>query len=489
MSLDSDSQLAGEEAQIEEPKPQFDLTVSVDNMLAFLRVKPANADQVVTYDEVVDYLTQKGITYGICEDDIRDFCETRKFYTELLCAKGDLPVDGEDGSITYNFSTNTDFRPKERADGTVDFRDLDMVKNIAKGEELCRITPPVPGKDGTDVFNRTVPFKPGRSPLLPGGINTAVSEDGLALIAEVDGCINFTSSRIDVSEVFIVRGDVNSASGNINSIGSIIVQGDVREGFSVKAGKDISIHGMTEGAIIEAGGNITISNGMNGMGKGSLKAGGNIVGKYFENSILTAKGDIYADVLMNCRATAGGSIILKGNKASLIGGKYEAGQKIVAHNIGTGTSKATKVSIQSPKLNDLLVIGSEEESMEALEQQLTNAKNDLEDFQSKFADLRAQIRADNQMEPEKQSQMIKAAIIKKAKMADEVQNIKDKLKIAGEKKNSLSEFKIVGSSVVYIGTKMSIGPFNLTLMNDYSNMKFYANADEIVFSPVLPSDF
>ncbi len=78
-------------------------------------------------------------------------------------------------------------------------------------------------------------------------------------------------------------------------------------------------------------------------------------------------------------------MLLKGNKASLIGGKYEAGQKIVAHNIGTGTSMTTRLSIQSTKLNDLLTVGSEEESMEALEHQLTNAKNALKDFQSKFA--------------------------------------------------------------------------------------------------------
>jgi uncharacterized protein len=93
-----------------------------------------------------------------------------------------------------------------------------------------------------------------------------------------------------------------------------------------------------------------------------------------KNAILEAEGDIYADVLMTCRAKAGGSIILKGRKASLIGGKYEAGQKIVARNIGTGTSGKTAVSIQSSALNDFLTVNSEQESKEALEQQLTNAE-------------------------------------------------------------------------------------------------------------------
>lgn len=108
---------------------------------------------------------------------------------------------------------------------------------------------------------------------MPSGTNTVISEDKLSLLAAVDGCIENLHSRINVNDVFIVRGNVDSASGNVNANGSVIVQGDVMEGFSVKAGQDISVRGMVEGAILEAKGTISLSNGMNGMGRGTLKAG------------------------------------------------------------------------------------------------------------------------------------------------------------------------------------------------------------------------
>lgn len=466
----------------EEQPPQFDVRVSTDNMAAYLRIKPAYSGQTVTFEDVIGFLTQQGITYGICEKEVRSFCQDGRFYSEVICAKGIRPVDGTDGFIEYFFNTNTEYKPKEREDGTIDFRDLEMVKNIKKDAVLCKITPPEPGTDGTDVFGHVVPFVAGRFPVLPTGTNTVVSEDGLSLIAGVDGCIEYKKSVINVSDVFYVRGDVDSASGNINAIGSVVVQGDVREGFSVKAGKDISIRGMAEGALIEAQGTISISNGMNGMGKGTLKAGGNIVGKYFENAIIISENDIYADILMNCRATAQGSIILKGRKASLIGGSYQAGQKIIVKSIGTSAYTATAVTIQSKQLDDKLTIGKEENNAEQLEQKRLQAQNELEDFQKKFADLASSNNSG------RENLLIKAAIMKKVQLGEAVKAIEAKIQNLKETTNELSDYKIVGSSIVYTGTKMTIGPFNININNDYSNTKFYAGPEGIVFAPVLPSD-
>lgn len=466
----------------EEQPPQFDVRVSTDNMAAYLRIKPAYSGQTVTFEDVIGFLTQQGITYGICEKEVRSFCQDGRFYSEVICAKGIRPVDGTDGFIEYFFNTNTEYKPKEREDGTIDFRDLEMVKNIKKDAVLCKITPPEPGTDGTDVFGHVVPFVAGRFPVLPTGTNTIVSEDGLSLIAGVDGCIEYKKSVINVSDVFYVRGDVDSASGNINAIGSVVVQGDVREGFSVKAGKDISIRGMAEGALIEAQGTISISNGMNGMGKGTLKAGGNIVGKYFENAIIISENDIYADILMNCRATAQGSIILKGRKASLIGGSYQAGQKIIVKSIGTSAYTATAVTIQSKQLDDKLTIGKEENNAEQLEQKRLQAQNELEDFQKKFAGLASSNNAG------RENLLIKAAIMKKVQLGEAVKAIEAKIQNLKETTNELSDYKIVGSSIVYTGTKMTIGPFNININNDYSNTKFYAGPEGIVMAPVLPSD-
>jgi len=472
----------------QEPKPQFTLQISADSMTAYLRIKPAYVGQKISTETVVNFLKENGVIYGICEEAIGVFCEEEKFYNELACAKGLPYVDGKDGWIEYKFNTETGLKPKDRGDGTVDFRDLGLVKNISKGEILCQIIQPEIGTDGIDVYQRKIPFKPGRLPLLPGGINTVVSEDKLSLLANVDGCIEYSKSGINVNDVFIVHGNVDSASGNISAIGSVVVQGDVREGFSVKSEHDISIHGMAEGATIEAKGTISIANGMNGMGRGVLKAGGNIVGKYFENATLEADHDIYADVLMNCRATAGASIVLRGRKASLVGGSYQVGKRIYAKNIGTMSNTVTRVSIASEALSSLLAVDQESGDIQNLYNKLMEAQNELKSYQEEFALLTKQISLNGQRHSEAGNKTIKMAIIKKGRLAGAVNEIKKQINEEKKKADCLIDFNITGLGIVYPGTKMTIGPFTMNIQNENSSMKFYADQEHIVTGLVLPSD-
>jgi uncharacterized protein (DUF342 family) len=457
-------------------------------MTAYLRVKPAYSGQKITPEQICDYLKENGVVYGLCDDAIRLFCSEQRFYMELVCAQGTPKVDGVDGRIDYNFNTDKGLRPREREDGTVDFRDLGLVKNISKGETLCSIIPPEPGKDGTDVYGNTVPFQQGKFPSLPLGNNTVVSDDQLSLLADVDGCIEYINGIVNVNDVFTVRGDVDSASGNISAIGSVIIQGDVREGFFVKSEKDIYIRGMAEGATIEAKGNISISNGMNGMGRGSLTAGGDIVGRYFENVRMVAGQNICADVLMNSQAKAGGSIILKGRKASLISGIYEVGNRIFVKNIGTSGNIATRVSIQSQAVSSFLSVEQDSKNVEELNARLAEAENKLNEYQEKFSELTKQISQSGQKNSEQGNRLVKMAILKKGKLTDEINQIKKQIKEAQERNQSLMEFSVVGLGIIYPGTKITIGPFTMNVQNEYSNMRFYADQERIVFGPVLPSD-
>lgn len=471
----------------EEKKPEFSLQISMDNMTAYLRIKLAFSGQKVSYDDIYEFLKQNNVTYGLCEDAIHSFCDEGRFYSELICAKGIPAVDGTDGWITYHFDTNKKLMPKEREDGTVDFRDLGLVKNISKGDALCTITPPEPGKDGMDIFGHVIPFRPGKLPTLPFGVNTVASSDKLSLLAEVDGCIEYLNSQINVNDVFIVRGNVDSASGNVTANGSVIVQGDVREGFFVKSGQDISVRGMVEGATLEAKGSISLSRGMNGMGRGTLKAGGNIVGKYFENANLISENDIYADVLLNCRAAAGGSVILKGQKASLIGGSCQVGQRILVKNIGTPGSTATRVSIVSKALSSLLV-ADHENNLETLNHKLAEAQKALDEFTEQYTALTQQIPLNGQPGMERANLLLKASIMKKGQLNEAVQTIKKQISNLQQKTSNLIDFNIIGLGIVYPGTKMSIGPHTTNIQNEYSNTKFYADQERIVSGPVLPSD-
>lgn len=473
----------------EERKPEFLLRISVDGMLAYLKIKPAYSGQNIRYDDAAGFLKQQGIVYGLQEDALRAFCEKKEFYSEVLCAKGQHPEDGKDGSIAYYFDTGRELRPKEREDGTVDFRDLDLVKNVKKGELLCTVVPPEPGTDGTDIYGKAVPFRAGKMPALPVGSNTAVSKDGLSLLSAADGCIEFLKSSINVNEVFLVRGDVDNSSGNLNVNGSVVIQGDVRDGFSVKAGKDISVHGMVEGALLEAGGSIELSRGMNGVGRGTLKAAGNITGKYFENAILVAGRDIYADTMMNCHACAQGAIVLQGHKASLLGGEYQAGLRIVGKNIGTAGGATTKIAIQSERLSSALSVDNDSDRLTAAGQKLAQAEQELSEYREHYSAHSSQIAAITRVSPERGKLMLKASIVTKNRLTEAVEQLKQQIQKLEAQKAGLADFCIIGHGIVYAGTKLTIGPFSANLQNDYSNTKFHANQNQIVAGPVLPSDF
>lgn len=467
-----------------EPAPEIELNVSTDRMTVYLRVKPAFPGQTVPGGFILDFLTKKGIVYGVLKDDIESFCTQKKYYAELVCARGLEPVDEEDARMEYRFRTDAETMPKQKEDGTVDFRELGLVQNVSKGDVLCRIVMPEKGRDGVDIYNHRVFYKRGRMPAFPSGSNTVISDDRLTLTAAIDGCIEYKKSVLNVNSLFVIRGDVDSASGNIDFRGSVTVQGDVREGFSVKAGGDIIVRGMVEGANMEAGGSITISNGMKGMGRGRLRAGGNITAKYFENVSMECGGDVYADVVMNSRVAAVGSVVLRGRQALLIGGKVKAGRQVYANSIGTDSSVRTEVMIESDRLQALLL--EEGESLSSLQTELNYARREEGSLRDQISEYTRALAAKKDME--RIQILLKSAIMQKSKNAETVSVLDRKIREARERQESYMSFRVVGVRTVFSGTKITIGSFTQLLNNDYSYIKFYSDRENLKNGPLLPSD-
>ncbi len=464
-------------------KPLFDLTVTADAMKALLRVTPAFPGQTIPYDDIVGFLQEKGITYGIDKEAIREFCQKGDTEKELICAKGRKPVNEEVPEIKYHFNTEREIKPEEKEDGSVDFRSLGLIQSVKKGDVLCSITPPSNGREGINVFSQAVPFTKARIPDFPGGSNTVVSEDHLTQSAMVDGCIDYRKNKLNVNEVLTVAKDVDNSSGNIDFSGTVIVNGDVRESFTVKAGKDIFVKGMVESARLEAGGDIKISNGMNGMGKGSLTAGGNVTGRYFENVFIACGGNVYADVLMHSHVIAEGSILMKGKTALMIGGSYEAGRLVCANTIGSSNRIKTSVSIASKKLNQML---AGESGPDTAKQRLSLALKEREEISLAVNEL-AQAVSKNSRDM-RMVLKLKAAVEKKNQMDYLVGQLEASLNEMQEGQEALADYKIIGLKTIYAETKISIGQFTQTLTYDYSNTKFYADMGHLVIAPVLPSD-
>lgn len=468
-------------------KPEMQLSVSSNRLEATIRVKPAFEGQTVSFEEIRAFLKENGIVYGILESIIRDFCENKKYFLDLVCARGLPPVDEKSGKLEYLFPREQSFMPAEREDGTVDYRNLGIVQNVKKGDALCRIIPPEPGENGTDVYGNPMEYRRGKIPSFPQGKNTAVSEDGLTLFADSDGCIEYKNANLSISEVFIVRGDVDSSSGNIDFLGTVIVQGDVLEGFSIKAGKDINVRGMVEGAMLEAGGNIAISYGMNGMSRGKLTAKGSVSAQYIENTTVECAGDVRADVIFNSMIKAGSSILARGRKGLLAGGRFQAGRSITANTIGSGGAR-TEVLIVSGVLEGLLT-GREGESLVSVRAELAEEEKNFQTLCSQTETISLFLRKDPHSL--KARRLLKSVDTQKELAESRIGYLKTKISAMGVADQSglaILDFKIVALRVAYAGTKVTIGSFTENLSSDYSATKFYADREHIVSSPVQPVD-
>lgn len=482
---------AGDQTTEESSEPPIlDLKVSSNGMRAVLEVTLHSLNQKVTPEEILAFLEKNKICYGILEEEIREYCRQANFSQSLVCAVGKQVLDENDGRIEYHFETDKVLRPIQRKDGSLDYRELGLVKNISKGDSLCALIMPKPGSDGMDVYGKVVPYRKGTVPALPVGVNTQLSEDGQTLISTVDGTIEILPNAINVNEIFIVKGDVGRDSGNVSAKCSVLIQGDVKSGFSVSAGGDITVRGIVEHANLEAGGNIVISQGMNGGGRGRLKAGGNISGKFFENAILDAQHEIYASIIMSSSVRAGGSLILNKDIATLAGGECTVGCGVYAKNIGNPSGSVTKVRIESRELNSLLTETSKKlKNPEVLLHELDNARREMREFEDQFERLHQQFLQQHPEDDGSQFEQVnKAAEKKRIQFSKKIEELEEQHQLSEASLNSFLSFSIIAKGMAYPGTKIEIAGYTYNVVKETSCAKFYLSYGKIEWRPATPAD-
>lgn len=470
--------------KIEYPPADIKVRVSTDGMKAYAMVKLSNDHQPFTFEEFMQVIESSNIKHGVHTAKIKEFCERRLFYNEITLASGTQPIVGDDASIKYFFKIGNGVNLIEDEAGKVDYRELNAIQSVGEGSVLCTLTRETEGIPGIDVFGEPIPPKPGKGLELKFGENTKLSDDELSVVSTTSGCVDYKNGVVSITDLYTVRGDVNSAVGNLTCKGSILINGDVREGFTIKADKDIVIKGMIEGAHIIAGGNVTISSGMNGMNFGTIVAGGDIVCKYLENaSIISQNGNVISDVIINCTTTANQSVIAKGGKGSIIGGTCTVGKMIYANFIGAHTNVPTSLVIESPELRKVLVPDTETlKTKQGLEASLINQTAERDTLKEQIRVLSASVVNDQDRA------RLKQLMAAKSDMAAEVAQTEAKIKELTVDTSSLGDYKIIALKTCFSGVKITIAYLYMHIDDDYSNTKFFVSDHKIIAGQVLPSD-
>lgn len=443
--------------------------ISPDKMMASIIISPPDGGRMLTQEEIIKEINESGVVFGINLETINSLCRNPVFNKQIQIAEGIAPTNGTNGKLIYHFETHRDAKPTIMEDGRVNFRELNIIENVKRGQVLVTTTLPTPGKPGRNVLGLDIPALDGKPAALPRGKHVEITEDGQALTASIDGMVNYIDGKVNVFSLYEVQADVDNSTGNINFIGNVLIHGNVLSGFTVEAGGTVEVWGVVEGATIRAGGSIILRTGMQGLGKGLLVSERDIVAKYIEHSNIQAKGDIRAEAIMHSNVKCGNRLELSGKKGLLVGGTAKVGKEVIVKVIGSPMSTLTEIEVGvDPALRD---------RYKAAKEEIKNAESDKKKAEQVIELLR-KLQQVSKLPPDKQDMLDKSIrtrdhyITRLAELKEEVANLEEVLE---EESNG----KIVAQSMIYPGTKVAIGSCMMNVRETLQYCTLYRDGADI----------
>jgi uncharacterized protein (DUF342 family) len=461
---------------VEPVDASVEIIVTDDEQAAYVGiVPPVGGGRDLTYGDLKKELEKRRIVYGVKDDVLTALADKPVYHSKVVVAQGELPVQGSDAKLTFHFETNREIKPRERSDGTVDYRDLGLIEHVKAGQPLVTLTPVDKGTPGKTVLGRVLMPAPVKNALLPAGKNTMLSEDKLTLLASINGCVEYQSGRTNVYNMFTVRGDVGNATGNVDFDGSIVVNGDVMAGFTVKATGNINVVGNVDGALLEAGGDIKIMAGLVGKGRGRAVCGGGFKALFVENAEISAGGDVSSDVFMNSHVRCGGSLIAEGRHGSVIGGHYAVARDVRAVSVGAPSGVATTFEMGvDPNVTEK--VKAMNERLRALEIE----RNKL----NQIIQLLHPLKAAGKL-PQEKAEVYERAVAMKESSDREYEELEGQRESMSGETASVSASQFTCKNELYSGTKVSICQVVYAVPSDLVHCRIYLNPQrEVVMTSI-----
>lgn len=452
-----------------------EIRISKDELTAYFLFNPSSEDSRLTKTELLAFIKQHGVDYGLLDDQIDSFLQSPHQYVgeEYAIAKGKEPVKGQDSYLEMVYQQNNTKKPKLKEDGSVDFYSITEILNVEKGQLLAKKIPATEGVSGKTVTGTELTAKDGRDFPIKVGKNVVVDAESQTVYSLISGQVSITENgKINVFPIYEVNGDLDFETGNIDFIGNVVIRGSVPSGFKITAGGDIRITGGVEGAEIEAVGSIHIQSGITAQHKGFVKAGQDIFTSFIVNGMVHAEGNLtVSQSIMHSQITAGGNIECGGAKGLIVGGMLQAGNTLKCRTIGNSMTTSTTIEVGSnPKLSNRLkeiqhetnelatTLSKTDQALQVLDQlnrQLGKLSPDKKELQIKLENTKLQIER------------------KKKDLKSEKTEIEEELK---EEIKSCIEV----TGIIYPGTKLIFGKYVKFIKDNQQRMRFSLKQREIV---------
>jgi uncharacterized protein len=376
---------------------EYTLEVSIADgaLVAQIKVVPlATEVTLINEGDIYETLSESGVIFGLLPDAIHNLIDQKILNSPVEVARGETAGDGKDGYVRFHFEKDgRKVNLKEDASGRVNFKDMNLIQNVHKGDLLCELVPPESGADGITVRGEPIHGKLGAAAKLPGGKNVETSDGGTKLLAIIDGMVVWSDPTIAIEPIYVVD-KVDSSTGNIRFNGSVVVNGEVGDGFEIYAAEDVTIAMSVGRVIIESGGNIKIAGGILGQDKARLTAMGSIHLKFVQDSHLSAGREIIVDdYIRSSQVTASGPIIIKSSNGWISGGLISSEAWIYCHTIG----------LTSNPIDTRLTIGHNPayyQERDALEEDIVEKIGDFLKLQASLLKLRVLKAKDQLSQPQ-----------------------------------------------------------------------------------------
>ena len=457
-------------------REEFALNVSDNKMQAIGRFyPPSNDGKFMDKSEIYGDLRFKNIVYGIKEETINDFLQERCYCTNIVLASGKEVRHGKDAYIEYLFNTNLKARPTLQEDGSVDFFHLNIINHVKTGDCLARLHPEDPGDDGKDVYGNPIRPKTVKRELLKFGRNIELSENRRELYSQVDGHVNLVEGKVFVSNVMVVE-NVDLSTGDIDYDGNVQVNGNVCSNFKINARGNVEVKGVVEGAQIIASGNVTIARGVNGMSKGVIIAGGNVVAQFVENARIDAKGYVESGSILHSNVSAGTEIRVSGKKGFITGGYVCATNLIEVKTLGSELGANTIVEIG--------VNPETKRKFHQLEEQVKQDTKMIESAKPVLDAAKAKILSGTKMTPE-QARYIQGLSTNVTLAKKNIEALMKEITELQEIMTVGEEAQIVVMEKVYPGTKIVISDVSKIIKTQAQYCRFIRSKGDVMMVGML----
>lgn len=436
------------------------LKVSKNGMEAVLA--PAEDNSALEYlADLPDLLARLGITYGILTPP-----EQTHEDGKWIVARGDAPVNGEDGRL--------ELMPKFEDLKNVSSEPIEKILNAGEGDVIAKIIQPTPGKPGKNVFGEEIASKPGRQAQFKLGDGVVVSAEGTELSASRSGVAEFKEEKITVLDEYSVNGDL---AGNLEFWGRLFtITGSIPGAFNVLVWGDLTVDGNIEGgARVDVNGNLKVG----GLIRGNdtiIDTGHDLSCKAIEYAHVYVKGDMeIEDYVLKADCKVKGYAWVVQGRGAIMGGDLFIGHSLAVNALGTATNIFTHISI-----------GFDFDSMDKHNKLI----NKIEDISKKIEEAQDNLKKIDTLEQkgpldEKYLFIKKYLLESLVRLGEETMEKREELEWLEEKLLEKQSAVVTVNKNVYSNTTITIYNANLDIKDDINGKRkfIYKNGEIIAVSP------